>query len=57
MTFTLGTRAVYTRAETDFSKGSCRKEMKNGAEVEVRGYMMSDDRVRADRVIFYDDDD
>ena len=54
LSFTLLTRTVYTTEQTMFSKGPCR-ELQNGREIEVRGMLMSDGRVRADRVRFEDD--
>lgn len=53
MTFTLQNRVVYTTEQTMFLRGPCR-DMQNGREVEVRGMLMSDNRVRADRVRFED---
>lgn len=53
LTFTLQNRVVYTTEQTMFSKGPCR-ELQNNVEVEVRGMLMSDNRVRADRVRFED---
>ena len=53
LTFRLEGRTVYTSSDTRWSEGSC-KNLKNKKEVEVRGYLMSDQRVRADRVIFDD---
>lgn len=54
LTFTLQTRTVYTTEQTMFSRGPCR-DLQSGREVEVRGMLMSDNRVRADRVRFEDD--
>ena len=51
LTFTTAGRSVYTTNSTEFSKGPCRN-LVNGADVEVRGMLMSDNRVRADRVRF-----
>jgi hypothetical protein len=51
LTFTLQGHTVYTTADTQFMKGPC-KDIQKNAEVEVRGKLMSDDRVRADRVTF-----
>jgi len=52
-TFELEGKVVYTTAATEFKSGPC-KNLKNGEEVEVRGFLMSDGRVRAD-VIRFDD--
>jgi hypothetical protein len=54
LTFTVQTRTVYTTEQTMFSRGPCR-DLQNGREVEVRGMLMSDNRVRADRIRFEDD--
>ena len=54
LTFTVQSRTVYTTEQTMFSKGPCR-DLQNGREVEVRGMLMSDNRVRADRIRFEDD--
>ena len=49
--FTVDGRIVTTSTATEFSKGPC-KDLRQGIEVEVRGMLMSDDSVRADRVRF-----
>jgi hypothetical protein len=42
---------VYTTADTQFAKGPC-KDLKNDKKVRVEGWLMSDLRVRADKVTF-----
>lgn len=54
--FELDGRVVYTTSSTEFQRGPC-KNLKNGSEVEVRGTLMSDGRVRADRIRYEDNDD
>jgi hypothetical protein len=49
LTFTIGASAVYTTPDTDFSKGKC-SDMANGVDVDIKGMLMSDGRVRADKV-------
>jgi hypothetical protein len=59
LSFTIDGRTVYTTAATDFRRRECR-DIQNNTEVEIRGVLMSDGRVRADRVTFEkgrDDDD
>jgi hypothetical protein len=56
VTFTLEGRSVYTTATTAFQRGPCR-DLRNGTRIEMRGFVMSDNRVRADVVRFEDDDD
>jgi len=51
--FTLQGRTVYTTASTQYQKGNC-NTLKNKADVEVKGMLMSDGTVRADRVKFDD---
>lgn len=54
-TFSLENRIVYTTAQTEFERGSC-GDLRNRVDFEfVRGMLMSDGRVRADR-IRYDKD-
>jgi hypothetical protein len=53
LTFRLEGHIVYTTSDTRWSEGSC-KNLKNKKKVELRGQLMSDQRVRADRVIFDD---
>jgi hypothetical protein len=47
--FTVEGRDVFTLPGTDFSKGDC-GDVRNGREVEVKGVLMSDGRVRAEKV-------
>ena len=54
--FEVSGRTVYTSLKTDFDKGKC-KDIKSGLEVEVKGMLMSDGRIRADKVSFDDKDD
>jgi hypothetical protein len=49
LTFQLRTFAVYTTADTEFRKGPCR-DVARGDEIKVEGMLMSDGRVRADKV-------
>ena len=56
LTFELDGYVVYTTPTTEFQRGPC-KNVRNGAEIEVRGFLMSDGRVRADVIRFDDDDD
>jgi hypothetical protein len=49
VTFRLRGYDVYTTSSTRYDDGQCR-HLRNGREVEVRGMLMSDGRVRADRV-------
>jgi hypothetical protein len=49
LTFTIRGQAVYTTPATQYDDGRC-EDIRNGRQVEVRGTLMSDDRVRADRV-------
>lgn len=55
-TFKLAGRAVYTTAATTYERGPC-KNMSNEKEIEVRGVLLSDDRVRADTIRYDRDDD
>ena len=48
-TFVVGDLTVYATVSTTFSRGSC-NSMRNGDEVQVEGTLMSDGRVRAERV-------
>jgi hypothetical protein len=61
LTFVLEGRTVYTTADTKYSRGSCERLQNGGGdddddekEVEIVGTLMSDGRVRADRVRFDD---
>jgi hypothetical protein len=54
-TFTLAGYVVYTTAATTYDDGAC-KDMKNKKEVDVRGVLMSDGQVRADRIQLDDDE-
>jgi hypothetical protein len=47
--FQLGARTVYTTNATTFERGSCSK-MKNAMAIDVDGWLMSDNTVRADRI-------
>lgn len=49
LTFVVDGRQVYTTGDTGFKKGNCR-DLRNGMEVEVKGMLMSDGTVRAQRV-------
>jgi hypothetical protein len=49
VTFRLRGYDVYTTSSTRYDDGEC-PDLRNGDEVEVRGTLMSDGRVRADRV-------
>ena len=51
LTFKVHDDVVYTTSLTKFERGEC-KDVRNDAKVEVRGTLMSDGRVRADRVKF-----
>ena len=54
-TFTLDNRTVYTSAQTDFERGNC-GDLRNRVDLDfVRGMLMSDGRVRADRIRFKKD--
>ena len=53
-TFTLDGRTVYTTENTSFERGPCR-DLTNNQEVELDGVLMSDGRVRADRIRFEKD--
>ena len=52
--FEVSGRTVYTSPKTDFDMGKC-KDIRSGLEVEVKGMLMSDGRIRADKVSFDDD--
>lgn len=56
LTFELDGYVVYATATTEYQRGPC-KNVRNGADIEVRGFLMSDGRVRADVIRFDDDDD
>ena len=51
VTFALESMNVYTTADTAVRKGPC-KDLKNDKKVRVEGWLMSDLRVRADKVTF-----
>ena len=51
LTFRVDDDVVYTTSVTKYERGEC-KDVRNDAKVEVRGMLMSDGRVRADRVKF-----
>jgi hypothetical protein len=54
-TFTLDKRTVYTSAQTGYERGDC-GDLRNRKDLdEVRGMLMSDGRVRADRIRFEKD--
>lgn len=49
-TFSLDGRIVYTTAQTAFERGNC-ADLRNGEDLDlVRGWLMTDGRVRADRI-------
>jgi plastocyanin len=52
--FRLEGQDVYTINTTDYSRGSC-TAMRNGTDIEVTGWLMSDNTVRADRIRYEDD--
>ena len=56
VTFTVGGRTVFTTRDTDYKKGKCGDLSKDNKEVEVNGTLMSDGRVRAERVTFSKED-
>ena len=47
--FTVDRREVYALPGTDFEKGTC-GDVRNGSGVDIRGVLMSDGRVRAEKV-------
>ena len=49
ITFTVGSRSVYTNADTNFKKLTC-GTLRNGDDVQIKGTEMSDGRVRADEI-------
>ena len=51
VTFKIGGDVVYTTSVTKYERGEC-KDLLNDAKVDVHGMLMSDGRVRADRVRF-----
>ena len=56
-TFSLENRTVYTSAQTTYERGAC-SNLVNRVDIDfVRGMLMSDGRVRADRIRFEKDDD
>jgi hypothetical protein len=52
--FEINGQVVLTTNVTTFNRGPCAR-MSNGVEVEVDGWLMSDNTIRADRVRFEDD--
>ena len=56
LTFTLDGRTVYTTDDTDFKKGKCKDVSTTRKDIEVKGTLMSDNRVRANRITFGEDD-
>ena len=42
-------RTVFALPGTDFVKGEC-GDLRNGTDVDIKGVLMSDGRVRADKV-------
>ena len=55
ITFVMTTQTFYTTSSTAFKKGPC-KDVKRGAEISVKGWEMSDGRIRADEITMGDDD-
>lgn len=49
LSFRLAGRSVWTYGETEFKKGPCR-DIENGTEVDLEGRLMSDGRVRAEKI-------
>ena len=49
VTFKVRAQDVYTTSSTRYDDGRC-GDLRNGQSVEIRGTLMSDGRVRADRV-------
>lgn len=47
--FTASARTIFTHADTTYERGPCTR-MRNGIEVDVHGWRMSDGTVRADRI-------
>ena len=47
--FRVDDRTVYALPDTDFGKGEC-GDLRNGSDVDIKGVLMSDGRVRADKV-------
>ena len=54
--FEVDRRTVLTSASTTYRSGACGK-LRNKREVEIKGWLMSDGKVRADTIEFDDDDD
>jgi hypothetical protein len=54
--FELSDRPIYTTSATQFKAGPC-KDVKRGESVTVKGWEMSDARIRADEIRLRDDDD
>lgn len=52
--FRLGGTTAYTHGDTSYERGPCTR-MRNGIEVELRGWLMSDGTLRADRIRFDND--
>jgi hypothetical protein len=49
VTFSVRGQSIYTTSETRYDDGRCQR-LRNGRDVEIRGTLMSDGRVRADEV-------
>jgi hypothetical protein len=49
LSFGLAGRSVWTSGETEFKKGPCR-DIENGTEIDLEGRLMSDGRVRAEKI-------
>ena len=56
VTFTIGQARVYVTSKTDFKKGACR-DLSNGRDVDVEGMLMTDGRVRADKITLKNEED
>jgi hypothetical protein len=54
ITFVLRNRTVYTTSTTTIRRGPCR-DLRRGTDVTVKGFDMSDGRVRADDIRIEDD--
>ena len=52
--FRVDGRTVYALPDTDFVKGQC-GDLRNGTDVDIKGVLMSDGRVRADKVTLKSD--
>jgi hypothetical protein len=51
--FTADRREVYALPGTNFNKGDC-SDVRNGTDVAVKGVLMSDGRVRAEKITLND---